>query len=334
MSGPTTVSIIIPTLNEAEDIEDCLGALAAQTWPIRDLQVVVVDAASHDQTVKRSTAAARQLRLDLITRANPARRTSAGLNLGLEACTGEFVVRVDARSRIGPKHVERAVMLLASRSDVGVVGGGQRATARSDRLVDRAIARALCNRYTTGLARYRRADVAGAADTVWMGAFRRADLERLGGWNEAVALNEDWDLNERFRRAGMLVWFDPEMDAQYLPRRSFTPLARQYFRFGRVKGTWWMRGRRPAARQLFLLVLPPVGITVAVVIGAKVGVLPLAAAAIVSAFAIDAVGAREPAAVPVRIGALVATAVSSTSWWIGVVVGAVGELAGVRHAHG
>ena len=334
MNGSTTVSVILPALNEADDIAGCLDALATQTWPLEQLQVVLVDAASDDHTIERSTQVARQLGLELVTRANPARRTSAGLNVGLEACNGDVVVRVDARSRIGPNHVERSVVLLASRPDIGVVGGGQKATARSDGFVDRSIARGLRNRYTTGFARYRRSDVAGPVDTVWMGAFRRADLEHLGGWDEAVALNEDWDLNERYRDAGFVVWFDPEMDAQYLPRRSFTPLARQYFRFGRVKGTWWMRGRRPAARQLLLLLLPPVGLAAAVMVGAQIGALPLAAAAIVGAFAIDAVGTREPAAIPVRIGALAATATSSTSWWIGVVVGAVGELAGVRHAHG
>ena len=156
---------------------------------------------------------------------------------------------------------------------------------------------------------------------------RLADLEHLGGWDEAVALNEDWDLNERYRNAGFVVWFDPEMDAQYLPRRSFTPLARQYFRLvgSRARGGCGAGGPRRAN-------------------------CPFAAAARRRRCRGDgrrggrstSVGRgshcrcvchrcgwhAEPAAIPVRIGALAATATSSTSWWIGVVVGVVGELRG------
>jgi hypothetical protein len=167
-----------------------------------------------------------------------------------------------------------------------------------------------------------------------MGSFRRADLERFGGWSEAVALNEDWDLAERYRDAGYVVWFDPAMDADYLPRQSFGRLARQYFRFGRVKGTWWARGRKPAPRQVLLLVAPPIAGAAAVVAVSALGVAPVAILAVAGLLAVDAAGTRQPAGPLVRAGAIGATAVSCGAWWLGVAAGAVGEVAGVRHAHG
>jgi cellulose synthase/poly-beta-1,6-N-acetylglucosamine synthase-like glycosyltransferase len=334
MTGKPFVSVVVPALNEATDIEGCLRAIAAQEWPLDQLEVVIADALSDDGTVRVATDVARQLGLELVVCENPARRTSAGLNVALAKCAGNFVVRVDARSRIRPQHLPTAVEVLDARPEVGVVGGGQHAHPRSARLIDRAIARALENRYTTGLARYRRAQFAGAADTVWMGAFRRADLDELGGWNEAVALNEDWDLNQRYRDRGFVVWFDPRLDADYLPRQSYGRLARQYFRFGRVKGTWWMRGRRPAPRQIGLLAIPPVGVAAAAVLASYVGVVPVVVGGVALAFAIDAIGGKAPAGPAVRAGAITATVVSCGSWWAGVVAGAAGELAGVQHAHG
>jgi cellulose synthase/poly-beta-1,6-N-acetylglucosamine synthase-like glycosyltransferase len=334
MSPAPFVSVVLPALNEAADIAGCLEAIAAQEWPLDRLEVVLADAVSDDDTVRVATDVAHRLGLELVVCENPARRTSAGLNVALAKCAGSVVVRVDARSRIGPQHVAVAVEVLDAQPEVGVVGGGQHARPRSGRFVDRAIARALENRYTTGFARYRRSTVAGPADTVWMGAFRRADLDALGGWNEAVALNEDWDLNERYRSRGMVVWFDPRMDADYLPRQSFGRLARQYFRFGRVKGTWWMRGRRPAPRQAALLAAPPIGVAAAAVAASRVGIVPTAVVGAAAALALDALGARERAALGVRAGALAATAVSCGSWWVGVVAGAVGEKVGVQHAHG
>jgi glycosyltransferase involved in cell wall biosynthesis len=328
------VSVIVPALNEAADIEGCLEAIAAQQWPLDRIEVVLADAASDDDTVHVARAAAQRLGLALVVCENPARRTSAGLNVGLSCCNGSVVVRVDARSRIRPRHLAVAAALLDERADIGVAGGGQHARPRSDRLIDRAIARALENRYTTGFARYRRARTAGPADTVWMGAFRRVDLDALGGWSEAVALNEDWDLNQRYREKGLLVWFDPRMDADYLPRQSFGRLARQYFRFGRVKGTWWMRGRRPAPRQVVLLAVPPLGVAGGVALVSVVGLVPVVAGAAIVGLAVDALGNDEPASPVVRAGALAATATSCSAWWLGVVAGAAGELVGVRHAHG
>jgi succinoglycan biosynthesis protein ExoA len=328
------VSILIPARNEAADIEGCIAAVAEQTWPSSRVEVLLVDALSEDQTVRVATDTARRFGIDLVVCDNPGRHTSIGLNVGLARCTGEYVVRVDARSRIGPCHVERAVQLLSQRVDVAVVGGGQRAVERSDRVVDRCIARALRNRYTTGLARYRRSRIAGAADTVWMGAFRRADLVAVGGWSASMVLNEDWDLNERLRAAGKVVWFDPELDAGYLPRKSYRQLARQYFRFGRAKGTGWMRGRRPAPRHFVLLAAPPASVVVAAMLAADTGLLPVAGAALAAGVVIDAIGAREPAGAAVRLGSVTATAVSCGAWWLGVVAGAAGGVAGAGRARG
>ncbi|MEO8698234.1 MAG: glycosyltransferase [Acidimicrobiales bacterium] len=328
------VSIIVPALNEAEDIEGCLEAIAREQWPREYLEVVLVDAASEDATVEKAAKVANEFGLDLKVCENPARRTSVGLNIGLAACRGDVVVRVDARSRIGPSHVSHAVKTLGARRDVGVVGGGQRARARSESVRDRGIARALGNRYTTGLARYRRATRSGSADTVWMGAFRTDDLRTLGGWNEAVALNEDYDLNRRVRDAGLLVWFDPAMDAEYVPRPDLRRLALQYFRFGRVKGTWWARGRRPAPRQLLLVLAPLAAVGTTAITAIKIGPLVTVAAALGALCALDALGC-DGAAPPVeRAVALTAATVSCASWWTGVVIGLAGETLGVRHAHG
>ncbi|MCU1353976.1 MAG: glycosyl transferase family 2, partial [Acidimicrobiales bacterium] len=285
------VTVIIPALDEERDLAACLTKVAAQTYGADRIEVVVVDGCSKDATV---AVAARALAAggfaSSVVLTNPARLTSSSLNVGLAAAQGEYVVRVDARSRITPGHVARAVDVLASRPEVGVVGGAQRAVARDHRVLSTGIARALNNRWTTGMSRYRRSARPGPADTVWMGSFRTADLHRLGGWDADVFVNEDFVLNEAYRASGATVWFDPALTATYLPRPDLTALARQYFRFGRSKAAVWSTGHRPRPRQVALLAVPPLGVAAATAIGRRHGWVTVAAATAATAVVVDAIG--------------------------------------------
>jgi succinoglycan biosynthesis protein ExoA len=328
------MTVVVPALNEEADIAGCIDAIGAQDYHLDDVQLIVVDAGSEDLTrVEVEKAASRYPFAEVLILDNPARRTSVGLNIALQEARGTLLARVDARSRIPADYLSTCEATLRRRPDVGVVGGGQVARARSRRAVDVGIAAALRNRLATGMSRYRRASTSGPSDTVWMGFFRTDELRELGGWSAAVALNEDYELNARYRAAGRTVWFEASLQSGYLPRTSLSGLARQYFRFGRVKGMWWARGQRPAGRQLALLACPvAVGVAlaglvrrfgpVAVVVG------PLLLAGVERAGRVDR--DDEPSA---PLTASTAIAVLSGSWWVGVVAGFAGELAHVEHQH-
>ncbi len=335
MTAPL-VTVVVPVLDEEQDIAGCLQAIAAQDHPLDRIELLVVDGGSRDRTVTIAAdivAAIPWARAEIL--ANPAGRTSEGLNVGLRAAAGEVLVRVDARSRIQPEHVRTCVEVLAARPEVGVVGGAQVGISRDDSALAVGIARALGNRWTTGLARYRRTAVSGPADTVWMGAFRTEELRGIGGWSPAVALNEDFELNQRYRAAGWLVWFDASLRSGYLPRRSLGGLLRQYFFFGRVKGTWWARGRRPSGRQVGLLLGPVLGALVFEIGRRRIGSSATVVGAVAVVAIVDAVGTRGPSVrfVP-RLVAMAAMVTTCGAWWTGAVVGVVGEVTGVRHRHG
>jgi hypothetical protein len=74
---------------------------------------------------------------------------------------------------------------------------------------------------------------AGPADTVYLGVYRREAIERAGGYDEAMIVAEDWELNYRIRAGGGLIWFTPELRVIYRPRANLRALARQHFRYGR-----------------------------------------------------------------------------------------------------
>lgn len=88
-----TVSVVIPARNEAERIGDVVAAVLAQRPQGRDVEVVVVDDGSTDETAARAReAGARVLALSRPNGGSPA----AARNRGARAASGDPIVFMDA----------------------------------------------------------------------------------------------------------------------------------------------------------------------------------------------------------------------------------------------
>jgi len=314
------VTVLIPARNEASDIEGCLAAVAAQDYPVNRIEIIVVDGGSEDGT---ADVARRVLgRWGFGSTAvvdNRGATAPSNLNMGLGRAAGSILCRVDARTRIEPHYVRTCVDGLCTRPDVAVIGGAQVAVARDASSRAGGIARALNNRLAMGGSRYRTGGPSGPAETVYLGTFRTEDLRGVGGWDERFPTNQDFDLNCRLGRQGV-VWFEATLQSRYIPRQSLQQLWHQYRRFGQWKARYWrITGHRPEGRQWALLLLPGVAVlaSLALVWRRPSAVLPLAAAGCASGLAVDATGSREPGSASVRLWASAATSVISLGWWSG-----------------
>ncbi|HEV2087101.1 MAG TPA: glycosyltransferase, partial [Cryptosporangiaceae bacterium] len=293
-----------------------------------EMEVLVVDGGSSDATV----AVARELmsgrgwaRADVLHSAAGDR--SSNLNCGLAAATAPVVVRVDARSRIPAHYLRRCLDLLDDRADMAVVGGRQRAVAAGAGAVAVGVARALNNRWGMGLARYRRAGSSGETDTVYLGAYRTAELRAAGGWRTDFTVNEDFDLNRRLARFGV-VWFDSHLTVDYVPRSSLSALLGQYWAFGLGKARYWrLSGDRPQPRQLVLLGAPLAGLGALGAVLAAFGWVAAGSvliAGLAAGLVIEAAGSDgPPAGLRVHLAALVALGCVAGAWLSGVAVGVV-----------
>lgn len=316
------VTIVVPARNEAADIDRCLAAVANQDYPAGLLEVLVIDGASSDGTAAIAEAAFRKRGMvggRVIT--NPAGTTPSNLNTGLNHAEGDILCRVDARSVIQPDYVSRIVDLLVGLPGIAVVGGAQIAVPRSGGRMERGVARALNNRWGMGFSRYRRGAASGPSDTVYLGAFRTAQLRSVGGWDERLNTNQDFDLNRRMSRLGT-VWFDAELQVDYLPRATLGELFNQYRRFGQWKVRYWrMTQDRPQSRQVVLVIGPPVMASAIVLLGLKRSWrIPVLGGAALAAGAVEVLGSdgppsRSPA---VHLAGLSAIATVATGWLVGV----------------
>jgi succinoglycan biosynthesis protein ExoA len=227
VAGLPSVSVVATVLNEERHLRSAVEHVLAQDYP-GPLDVTVALGPSRDRTDAIAAELAQDPRVRTVR--NPSGRTPAGLNAAIAASSGEVVVRVDGHAMLPPDYVSTAVRAL---SDTGAdnVGGIMAAEGRTP--FEQAVARAMTSRLGVGNAAFHTGGQAGAAETVYLGAFRRSALERVGGYDESFQRAQDWELNFRLRSTGGLVWFDPGLRVAYRPRSGVESLARQYFHYGR-----------------------------------------------------------------------------------------------------
>jgi len=308
-----SVSVIIPALHAADTVENALRSVLAQ----QEVGEVVVAAGDDDTRQAATAAAAGDDRVRVVD--NPGGRTPDALNAAIAASSGEVVVRVDAGSALPPGYVAQAVRTLAA-TGAGNVGGAQVPTAA--RGFARAVAVAMRSPAGAGGATYRVGGNAGPVDTVYLGVFRRAALDAVGGYDPRFTRNQDAELNLRLRRAGYDVWFEPSLQVAYRPRDTVRGLAAQYLQYGRWRRlTVRTHQGSVAPRQLAAPVLV-VGLIVAAVVSAVVGsALPIGAALAVYLAALIVAAVVAVPSLALVPGVVIALATMHLSWGVGFLLG-------------
>jgi GT2 family glycosyltransferase len=112
------------------------------------------------------------------------------------------------------------------------VGGVWQIAPGNQGWIAESIAAAASHPLGVGDAKYRYAEIAGEVDTVPFGAFRRSLFDDLGGFDESLETNEDYEFNTRIRRMGGKLWLNPEIKVKYFARPTLGQLAKQYWRYG------------------------------------------------------------------------------------------------------
>jgi succinoglycan biosynthesis protein ExoA len=128
----------------------------------------------------------------------------------------------------------------------------------ADTWAARSIALAAAHPLGVGDALYRHARAASNVDTVPFGCYRRALLEKIGGYDETLLANEDYEFNARIRNSGGKIWLDPAIRSIYFARSNLRTLAQQYIRYGFWK--FKMLRRYPGTLR-WRQALPPVFVT-------------------------------------------------------------------------
>lgn len=316
------ISVIVPCFNEQATICLLLEAVSRQTFPASDLEVIIADGMSTDQT--RDVVAVFQkdhpeMVIHLVD--NPKRVIPAALNCALVAASGEYIIRLDAHSMPSPDYIQRCVENL--QADKGEnIGGVWEIRPQGTGLLSRAIAVAAAHPLGVGDARYRYTDQADYVDTVPFGAFRRDVFERFGRFDERLLTNEDYEFNARLRQNGGRVWLDPRIRSTYFARPDLGKLMKQYWRYGYWKCQMLRRYPKTLRWRQALPPLFVLGVISLIGLSIFFGSVRLLLAGLLLVYALVLIAGSLPAAVragDLRLGLAVPLAIATMhfSWGAG-----------------
>lgn len=176
------ISVVIPTFNRLEMLQELLFSLENQRW--RPLQIIVVDDGSDDGTVEALRVRPFRRGIDLVCLRQESRGPAAARNKGLSAARGEFVYFVDSDDLVLPGGLSALAFALENSRQPYCL-------ART-RNVDRC-----CNPLADLTSAVPRVDAAGIVASCWpihAALYRREALLRAGPFNESLRRGEDTEL--------------------------------------------------------------------------------------------------------------------------------------------
>ena len=270
------ISIVVPIRNEEATIERLARSLLEQDYPQDRSEILMADGGSSDRTRALLADVDRDRRIRVLD--TPGRTAPAALNVAISEAKGDIVTRVDGHSYVAPDYLSRIVAVM-EETGAAVVGGPVMMDA--DTPFRRALIEALYAKIAVGSVPYRTLRERGTVESLQTGSYRRQVFDRVGRFDESLAVVEDLDMNTRIRKAGLTLLLDPSIRFWYLPRPSLAALWRQIYTVGLVKARI-LRKHPDIFKLKYVIpsafVLAAAAAAVAVIAGALAGVAPLALA--------------------------------------------------------
>lgn len=231
------VSVIIPCRNEASFINQLLASVMGFDPPDGGYEVLMVDGMSSDGTadeIRRWEKAHPNLHL----LENPGRIFPTGMNIGIRASRGDFVVGLGAHCTYPKDYLVKCVAA-SQRTGAANVGGVMVTEPRGQTRQAKLVHAITTHRFGVGNSGFRTGAGEGSADTVAYGCYRRSIFDRIGLFDERLVRNQDYEFNRRISAAGEKVWRAPEIHARYFNQGGMKGLLKQAFTTGQWNVWMW-----------------------------------------------------------------------------------------------
>ncbi|HXE80081.1 MAG TPA: glycosyltransferase, partial [Vicinamibacterales bacterium] len=230
MSSPRETSrlftVVVPTYGRAESLRRCLAALAAQTLPPSEWNLIVVDDGGREDLTPVIAEVRETVQVDLLRQ--PHSGPAAARNAGAAAATGRYLAFTDDDCAPAPGWLA-AFAAGFERFPEDMLGGsivnGVRGNAYSE--VSQALVSYLYDYYNgNGTVRFL------TSNNIAMPLDR---FRSLGGFSRGfpLAAAEDRDFCERWLNAGHRMTFVPDAVVEHHHDLRFRTFWQQHFNYGR-----------------------------------------------------------------------------------------------------
>lgn len=232
------ITICVIAYNEEKTINSILQDILAQDYSHAEMEVLLVDSASTDNTKQQMLefAARNQLNSSVLhfrrvqVLDNPKRTLPCGWNVALRSYSGEAILKVDAHASIPPDFVTKNAEALESGEDI--VGGQRPNIIDSPTPWRETLLLAESSMFGSSIAPYRNNPGKTYVQSMFHAAYRRAVFDRVGGFNEDLARTEDNEIHYRMRQAGFKLCFCPDIISYQHTRSSLKKMLRQKYANG------------------------------------------------------------------------------------------------------
>jgi glycosyltransferase involved in cell wall biosynthesis len=227
-AGPSRISVIVPTLREAANLPHVLPRI-----PHWVDELVLVDGHSNDGTVE----VARELRPDVKVVYQSGCGKGNALACGLEACTGNIAVLIDADGSTDPREMARFVEAVAAGAQLAKGSRFVRGGGSDDITVLRRMGNGVLTRLVNLLFRTRYTDLCYGYNAV-----RVPDVDRLS--LDAQGFEIETLMGIRAAEAGLNVVEVPSWEHRRIHGRSNLHAVSDGYRVLRTILREWAGGRR------------------------------------------------------------------------------------------
>jgi glycosyltransferase involved in cell wall biosynthesis len=179
------LSVIIPTYNSEETIEQCLNSLTRQTY--RDFEVCIVDGASSDGTIAKVNRFCTQLEnIKIVSEAD--KGTYDAMNKGIDIAQGDWVYFLGSDDQVHDENVFADIFKTIPARNCGIIYGnvqikGDTTWAKDSQIYDGEFSiHQLLDRNICHQAMF----------------YRKRLFDKLGKYNLRYPMCADWALNLRF----------------------------------------------------------------------------------------------------------------------------------------
>ena len=249
-----TLSVICPIYNEEKYIGQFLDSILQQDYPRDDLEILLVDGMSKDQT--RDIIAEYSVEypcLKLVD--NPQQTVPYAMNNGIRSAKGDIIIRLDAHAEYPSNYFSILVRKLNELGGAENVGGVCITLPCNNTAVAIAIAECLSNKFGMGNSYFRvGAKDVMSVDTVPFGCFRKSLFDKIGLYDTDMIRNQDDELNGRIIKNGGKIYLLPNVEIKYFARDKITKVRKMFFQYGLYKPLGNKKLGAPATiRQFFPL---------------------------------------------------------------------------------
>ena len=225
------VSIIITARNEEKYLPMLFKDILNQTYPLQNIEVVLMDSNSKDNTrtlMEEFKTNNESLSVQIVT--NERQIQAAGFNEGVKHATGDVVLKIDAHSRIPQDFVQKNVNEIIAGAFV--CGGNRPTVVDSDDDFSKTLHIVEESALGSSIANYRKSNVKRKVNSIFHGMYRKEVFEKVGLADERLLRTEDNEFHYRVRKAGYDIIFNPEIESYQYIRPTFTKMIQQKFANG------------------------------------------------------------------------------------------------------